>query len=149
MRGVWQLFWAEVNTPEAFQNRPYAGFINQVGHIALGVVLVLTVCSLWAQASNGKAPYPWPVAGGVIVFYVVVVELFKQKWVGADTLLDASFVSLGAVLPPVALRLTASGRWISVEDASGAFLFWLACTTASLAAYVYPRLVRVIRETQE
>lgn len=137
---VWRAFWQELNTPDRFAAQPYYAFINQVGHMALGAVLVLTVGAVWAQAT-GRAPPGWPVAGGVIAVYVIAVELVRQKWVGADTLLDASFVSMGAVLAPITLRLTESGRWISVDDASGAFLVWLAGATAALAAYVYPRLV--------
>ena len=137
---VWRAFWQELNTPDRFAAQPYYAFINQVGHMALGAVLVLTVGAVWSQAT-GKAPPGWPVACGVIAVYVIAVELVRQKWVGADTLLDASFVSMGAVLAPITLRLTDSGRWISVDDASGAFLVWLAGATAALAAYVYPRLV--------
>jgi hypothetical protein len=57
--------------------------------------------------------------------------------------LDSAFVSLGAVLIPASMSMTPSGLWFRVEDWSAGFLFWLACTTLALAAYVYPRLRKV------
>jgi hypothetical protein len=84
----------------------------------------------------------WTVAGTWVAVYAVGVELIRQKWFGADTVADSAFVALGAVLVPLSMSVTESGRWFRVEDWSTGFLVWLACGVAALALYVYPRARR-------
>jgi hypothetical protein len=136
---VWSAFWRELMTPDRFEGKPYDAFINQVGHVAAGVVLAMAGLALGDQVLE-KAPNPWLVWPVVALGYAILIELSRQKWFGADTVLDSAFVSLGAVLIPASMTMTPSGRWFRVEDWSAGFLFWLACTTLALAAYIYPRL---------
>ena len=145
---VWSAFWRELNTPDAFTNQPYLGFINQVGHLALANNLAKAFTALWYDI-NGTLPDLWAVAVLVTLLYSGGIELFRQKWRGADTVLDSTFVALGASLVPVSMIPTPSGRWFRTEDWSSGFLFWLACAVLALALYVYPRAKRAYGGTND
>jgi hypothetical protein len=138
---IWRAFWEDLNTPEDFVAEPVKGATNQVGHIALAAACSAGIASVWTQVF-GWVPSLWVTAGIVIAAYLIVIELVTQEWHGRDTISDTSFVSFGAVLPPVIISLTPSGRWIRVEEWSSGFLIWLACATVALALYVWPRAKR-------
>lgn len=145
MKEVLKAFWDDLNTPEDFADQPAKGAANQVGHIAIGGVFTTGICSVWVQVF-GYGALTWPivvaVATVVVLFYLVVIELGRQKWAGQDTVEDAGFVALGAALPAAALDMTPSGRWIRTDQGSLGFLIWLACAVIALALYVYPRAKR-------
>ncbi len=139
---VWSAFWRELMTPDRFEGRPYEAFMNQVGHVAAGVVLAMAALALGDQVL-GKAPNPWLVWPVVALGYAILIELSRQKWFGADTVLDSAFVSLGAVLIPASMTMTPSGRWFRVGlvrrfpvlaglHHTGAGRLYLPATAASL-----------------
>ena len=142
MARVWGALWAELMTPDKFAGQPYYALMNAVGHIALGKVVADAVVAASVQ-TLGVLPNLWAVWAGVTVGYALGIELWRQKWVGTDTVEDSSFVSLGAVLNAATLSVTPSGRWFRVDEWSAGYLFWLACTALALAVYVYPRLRQV------
>jgi hypothetical protein len=140
MSGIWRAFWAELNTPEDFAAEPVKGVTNQAGHMAFAAAGAAGLGSVWTQVF-GTVPM-WAVSAAVIGIYAVWIELLRQKWQGRDTISDTAFWSLGAVLPASAMSLTPSGRWIRTDEASSAFLIWLACAVLALAVYAYPRAKR-------
>jgi hypothetical protein len=145
MREIAKAFWDDLNTPNDFVDQPAKGAANQIGHIAIGAVVVTGACSICVQVF-GYSVLKWPLVVAIAVVvalaYFVVIELGRQKWAGLDTVEDAGFVALGASLPVVTLDMTASGRWIRTDEWTLGFLAWLACTVVALGAYVYPRARR-------
>lgn len=142
---VWRAFWRDLNTPEDFADQPVKGATNQVGHIAIGCAVTAGLCSAWVQLF-GDGALTWPRVAATAIFVVLVylfaIEFGRQGWAGRDTVEDTAFVALGAVLPAVLMQMTPSGRWIRLDEASAAFLVWLAVTCGALALYVYPRARR-------
>ena len=140
MLNIWRAFWGELNTPFDFSDQPYYGALNQIGHIAIGREAVTLICA--GLASVGWPVDAWFVAMSVVTFYAVAIELWRQKWMGADTIVDTAFVALGATYAPLALQLTPSGRWVRTEEATMAVVCWIVIVVAALALYVYPRAKR-------
>ena len=140
MLNIWRAFWGELNTPFDFSDQPYYGALNQIGHIAIGREAVTLICA--GLAFVGWPVNAWLVAAFVVVFYAVVIELWRQKWMGADTVVDTAFLSLGATYAPLALQLTPSGRWIRTQEATTAIAAWVAVVLIALSVYVYPRARR-------
>ena len=137
---LWRSLWDELNAPDRFHGQPYYGLINQIGHIWLGEKAVQSLCSLWVKLIDPPAPV-WPLAAMVVMAYILGVELFRQKWFGSDTINDSAFLAIGAVGTAMTMVLTPSGRWVRVDEASSAFMVWLAFAVLALALYVWPRLV--------
>ena len=137
---VWRAFWGEVNAPDSFEGKPYFAFMNQIGHIALGRHLVENICALWVQVFD-VAPYAWVIAIWVVAGYVVLIELNRQGWFGADTIRDSAFLALGAVCVPITASVTPSGRWIRLEEASSNYLIWQLAVAVAVVVYMRPRLV--------
>ena len=137
---VWRAFWGELNSPSDFSDQPYVGALNQIGHIAIGREAVTLICA--GLVFVGWPVNAWLVALFVATFYAVVIELIRQKWMGADTIVDTAFVALGATYAPLALQLTPSGRWVRTEEATMAVVCWIVIVVAALALYVYPRAKR-------
>jgi hypothetical protein len=139
--GVWRAFWGDLNTPSDFSSQPYFGALNQIGHIAIGREAVTLICIAYA-AAFGAVPNAWFAALFFVLFYAVVIEIWRQKWVGRDTVVDSCFVAIGAAYTPLALQLTPSGRWVRTQEATTAVLVWIFIAVLALALYVYPRAKR-------
>jgi hypothetical protein len=137
---VLRAFWAELNRPDSFEGKPYFAFINQIGHIALGRHLVENISAVLVQIFGG-APNAWAIAIWVVAGYVLLVELNRQGWVGADTIRDSAFLALGAVCLPITASVTPSGRWIRVDEASGNYLIWQIAVLVAVVVYMRPRLI--------
>ena len=142
MLKIWRAFWGELNTPSDFSRQPYFGALNQIGHIAIGREAVMLLCRAWAAAFDAT-PNAYFIALYFVVFYAVVIELWRQKWVGADTVVDSCFVAIGASYTPLVLQLTPSGRWVRTQEASTAILVWIFIAVLALGLYVYPRAKRL------
>lgn len=81
--------------PSAQANDPYGWLTNQLGHVVLGYMAVLFTVFFWRMFSS-EYPSQIVAAIGVLLFYIVVVELLAQGWRGVDTLTDIFFVGWGA-----------------------------------------------------
>lgn len=83
-----------VSSPSDFRNNWKMELYNQVGHCFLGV-LFTTVAASWFYFLYDEYPEKellWPFCIGI---YLIVIELFLQKWSGLDTLVDVIFFSFG------------------------------------------------------
>lgn len=141
---VWRAFWGELNTPSSFPADPEGGGKNQAAHILIGFYLASVVCILWALAI-GEMPHRLAVWPAVTLTYFWLIELRRQQWQGADTLIDTAFVGLGAAVPLVSLKEIAFDPAIDLRlQMPGAVVVFLAIPVM-LLAYVAPRIFRKYR----
>lgn len=138
---LWLAFWGDLNTPSSFPADPEGGLKNQGWHILIGFYLSACLCIVWALIA-GEMPHRAGVWLTVTAGYFWVIELRRQQWQGADTLIDTAFVGLGAALPLVSLKEVALRPEIDLRlQMAGAVLVFVAIPVA-LAAYGLPRLYR-------
>ena len=95
--------WLEAMRPEDFAGRPYEAVKIQLAKAALAAFFFVLICVGWALAF-GEMPYRAPVWLGMVGFYLVVIEVARQKWQGRDTLWDTYFLAYGAAGPAVSLH---------------------------------------------
>lgn len=138
MLEIWKSFWGELNTPDSFSDQPYEGALNQAGHIMIGATAAVILCLLW-QMAFGEMPYRWAVGLGLSIGYLLLIECLRQGWQGADSVVDAAFVSLGVALPLISLREVRPG---ALEPQAIPGIVGLLCAAAALGLYVYPRARR-------
>jgi hypothetical protein len=146
-RQIWQRFWGDLNTPEAFPRDWYKALTNQSGHWAWAAAVVCAICGVWAL-HHGEMPYRLPLWVCVVVVYGVVIEYLRQGWRRRDTINDIYFVALGAAGPLMSLK-EATYRpevWLGLVGGGLGVLMWLGVTVVSLAVYIYPRIAREITE---
>lgn len=93
LRALWKLF---AQTPDDFAGKPYEGALNQLGHWTLGVIFTALVCVGWFWWF-GEMPDKIAASGGVILAYLLGIELAIQGWQGRDTLADTYFLSAGSI----------------------------------------------------
>lgn len=141
---VWKAFWGDLNTPSSFPDDPYGGLVNQAAHILFGLWVASALCIVVALLT-GEMPYRLAVWPAVVLPYFFVVELGRQQWQGADTLIDTGFVGLGAAVPLLSLKEVAFHPEIDLRlQMPGAVVVFVAIPVA-LAAYGLPRLFRKYR----
>lgn len=144
VRALWLAFWGDLNTPSSFADDPEGGGKNQATHILIGFYLAAVVCIAWALAI-GELPHRMAIWPAVTLTYFCVIELRRQQWQGADTLIDTGFVGLGAAVPLVSLKEIAFQPEIDMRlQLPGAVVVFVAIPLA-LLAYVAPRIFRKYR----
>lgn len=139
MSALWSL-WAILNTPSKFDNDPYGGLTNQWGHYSGSAALFMLFSAGWF-AVFGEMPYRWPVAFGMITFYAVFIEWFKQGWQGRDSVEDTLFFALGPItvaasVEEVAFRGSISTMAVHVY----AMAFFIGLAGSLCLAYAFQRL---------
>ncbi len=144
MLAVWRAFWGDLNTPSSFPDDPEGGLKNQASHILLGLYLSACLCIAYALI-YGEMPHRVGVWFAVTITYFWLIELRRQQWQGADTLIDTGFVGLGAAVPLVSLKELAFHPEIDLRlQLTGAVVVFVAIPVA-LAAYGVPRIFRKYR----
>jgi hypothetical protein len=144
---VWQSFWGELNTPNAFRADPYGALTNASGHVLLGLA-ASSFISLAYCALVGEMPVRGWVWLVVTFGYLWLIERVVQSWSGPDSIRDGAFVSLGSAVPLVALKEVSIQPIVVLEPQPLQGLVALAAVVVALAAYVFPRARRKWRETQ-
>lgn len=140
-------FWAELNTPDDFSDKPYEGLINQLGHACLGAIAASYICVTWGSVFL-TMPYKWAVFLGILAFYGGVIEWWYQRSSAKDGLTDTFFVGLGASVPLVSFTEVATHNdetWLRLEN--GAAIASLMVLKVCLAAYIAPRAWRKYRSS--
>jgi membrane-bound ClpP family serine protease len=142
---VWRMFWGDLNTPSSFPTDPQGAFLNQLGHIAAGLVAAIVLCYAFLLGF-GEMPYRWGVWFAIVAIYLVAIEWFTQGWNKADSVIDGAFVALGAAIPLAGLKEIAFHPKVVLEPRPIEGLAVLVISALALAAYVYPRAVRRWKE---
>lgn len=138
---IWRMFWGELNTPDSFYDKPYEGGMNQAIHILIGIALVCIICLGYALLT-GEMPYKSLTWLTVTAGYAVLIESWRQKWMGEDSLVDTAFVSLGAIIPLVSLSEVSFQPNIKLVPNEIEGLVSICVAIVALAIYVYPRAKR-------
>lgn len=141
---IWAVFWGDVNTPSNFANDWYGGVTNQIGHVMLGLFAVCAICVAYAVAF-GEMPWRGPVGMGIIAVYFFGIELWRQKWQGADTIVDTCFVALGVIAPLVSLHEVAFSPAIKLQLDIYGLAISMTAIVIGLAGYAYPRIDRGLK----
>lgn len=144
MESVWKAFWGDLNTPSSFPDDPEGGLKNQASHILIGFYFAACLCIAHALIA-GEMPHREGVWLAVTVSYFWLIEIRRQQWQGADTLIDTAFVGLGAAVPLVSLKEVAFQPDIDLRlQLPGAVVIFVAIPVA-LATYAIPRIFRKYR----
>jgi len=81
--------------PESFSDDAYAYLTNQIGHVFFGATFPMYVIAA-SYYLSGQYPNQTAIAVQFVISYLIGWELVTQGWRGLDTILDATFVAIGA-----------------------------------------------------
>jgi hypothetical protein len=93
LRAIWQ----EANRPDSFMGRSYDLFVNCFLHAAIGVFLAAQISLGWSLIT-GEMPARLAVLFLIVVGYFVFIEWFRQGYKGWDSVADAIYVAIGALV---------------------------------------------------